>query len=145
MPPPGSDQTRDQAVLSSSDSSDTFKFLLPQYHNGLLNCAERLNERRIRMALLAHGDGANSIVRQSPSQLRELLSASQQQVDTTGTLEGMRDGIYVKHEELESVAELIFFRETYADKLVIYSQQKVQPNHEVPIVGAAMVNLNDKP
>ena len=145
MSPPAADQNKDHAAFSPSDPSDNFTFYRPQYHNGLQNCAERLNERRIRMAILAHGDGPDSIVRQSPSRLRELLRASQVQVDATGMLEGMRDGIYGKHEELESVAELILFRETYFDKLLMYSQQKVQPNHEVPVTGSSLVDLNNKP
>lgn len=144
MPPVVTEQSWAQDTSPPPIPQEPFVFYRPQYHNGLLNNAERLNERRIRMAMMAHGDGPSSICKLSPARLRELMAESQARADSAGMDAGVRNEIYVKHEELEHVAELIYFRETYADKLVAYCHQKVQPRMEITVPSVGVVDLNKK-
>lgn len=144
MPPPDADQAWAQNTSPPPLSLNSFVFLRPQYHNGSLSASERLNERRIRMALMAHGDGPDSLVKLSPQYLHDLLRGSQQLIDGCGEFDPSRTIRYEKHEEIESVYELIRFREAYMDKLIAYCQQKIHPRTELVETGPTLVDFNKK-
>ena len=143
MPPAATVRATGQTT-SPKPEAELFIFFQPQYHNGLLTPTERLNERRIRMALAAHGDSVTSIVKQSPTCLRKLLRESHERANGASVSEGIDSEIYVKHEEIELIAELICLRETYADKLVAYCQQKIHPRCEYGDTTHPLVDLNKK-
>lgn len=145
MPAPATDQTWDQDTHPPPLMQDPFVFYQPQYHNGLLNASERLNERRIRMALMAYGDGQDSLVKLSPERIYAVLRGSLMLTGDDGEFDPLRTQDYEKHEEIVLIHGLISFRATYADKLVAYCHQKIHPRNEIAEAGSTLVDLNKKP
>jgi hypothetical protein len=145
MPPAATGPTLEQDTQSTPDPQEPFVFYQPQYHNGLLTASERLNERRIRMAMMAYGENSNNLIKQSPARLRELLRESQAHADRIGMDIGIGTDIYVKHEELALIAELICLRETYAEKLVAYCKQRVSPSADYTDTMSSLVHFNNRP
>lgn len=144
MPPSVSNPTSDQDTHPPPLVQEPFVFHRPQYHNGLLTTAERLNERRIRMAMLAHGDGPDCLVRLSPERLRQELQLTHAVADSAVGHCSDEEAVFIAHEELQSIADLIFFRESYIDKLEAYCRQKVTPKVDYDNTSSTMVDFNKK-